>query len=285
MPAWNSVLQALIEMGPMYGMDLGQDPRRQIEWLGEVNPDYFLSHTSNLELLAGRLQDQPRRFTRLRAIQAISETLTEEAEAKIEAAFGAPVKNLYSCAEAGYLASPCPSGRGLHVHAENVLLEVLDNAGRPCAPGDTGRVVLTVLHNFLTPFVRYEIGDLVTLGPNRCPCGRGLPLLTVVLGKQRPLFLLANGGWKHSSGLVHALSGVGGHHQHQAVQKARDHIVVRVVPNKDWTAEHAHRLRIAVQKFLEAPVRVDVEVRERLQLPRGGKLQSMVCEVTPQETL
>jgi phenylacetate-coenzyme A ligase PaaK-like adenylate-forming protein len=139
--------------------------------------------------------------------------------------------------------------------------------------GATGRVVLTVLHNFLTPFVRYEIGDLVTPGPGRCPCGCGLPLLTAVLGKRRPLFRPADGGWKHSSGLVHAQSGVGGNHQHQAVQKAIDHMVIRIVPNKDWTADHAQRVRAAVREFLGAPVRVDVEVRERFELPRGGKLQ------------
>ena len=106
-----------------------------------------------------------------------------------------------------------------------------------------------------------------------------------MLGKRRPLFRLAGGGWKHSSGLVHALSAVGGHHQHQAVQKAIDHVVVRVVPSQGWTPDHAHRIREAVQEFLEAPVRVDVEVRERLELPRGGKLQSMVCEVPPGEAV
>ena len=57
MAAWQPILQPLIEMGPLYGMDIGQDPRRQLEWLGEVNPDYLLSHTSNLELLAGLLRD------------------------------------------------------------------------------------------------------------------------------------------------------------------------------------------------------------------------------------
>src|SRR5439155_10265812 len=127
------------------------------------------------------------RLPGLRAIQSIAEALTEEARASVEAAFGVPVKNLYSCMEAGYVASTCPEGHGLHVHAENVLLEVLDEQGRPCRPGETGRVVLTALHNFLTPFVRYEILDGATLGAERCPCGRGLPLLTGVQGRQRPV--------------------------------------------------------------------------------------------------
>ena len=278
MPCWNPILEPLLETGPLYGMDIRQDPRRQIEWLQEVNPDYLLSHTSNLELLASMLLDEPRRFPRLSAIQAISETLTDEAQTKIETAFRAPVKNLYSCAEAGYLASPCPAGHGLHVHAENVILEILDDADQPCQSGETGRVVLTILHNFRTPFIRYDIGDVATLAPMPCQCGRGLPLLTRVHGKVRPHFRLAGGRWKHSSDLVHAITTVGGHHQHQVVQKAIDHVIVRIVPNCAWTGDHNQRLIQAVRVFFESPVNVQLELKERLEPLPGGKLQSMVCE-------
>lgn len=280
---WHPVLEPLLVTGPLFGMDLRQDPRRQLAWLGEVNPNYLLSHTSNLEFLAGLLRHESRSFPRLRVIQAFSETLTPEARTRIEAAFGATVKNLYSCAEAGYLASPCPEGHGLHVHAENVLLEVLDPADQPCAPGQMGRVVLTVLHNSRTPFVRYELGDHVTLAPTRCPCGRGLPLLLDVLGKRRPMFRLHGQRTKHSSDLVHAISLVGGHYQHQVVQKTLDHVVLRVVPDRRWTDTHPARLQQAVVDFFEGPIRVDLEVRERLDLPRSGKLQSMICEVDDQD--
>jgi phenylacetate-CoA ligase len=282
MPSWNPILEPLLEMGPLYAMDIGQESDRQIDWLHEVNPDYILSHTSNLELLAGILLDEPRHFPHLRIIQAISETLTETAQTKIETAFGAPVKNLYSCAEAGYLASPCPLGHGLHVHAENVILEVLDDTNQPCKPGQTGRVVLTVLHNFRTPFIRYDIGDQVTLGHMRCPCGRGLPSLVRVLGKRRPMFRLAGNRLKHSSGLVHAISAIGGDYQHQAEQIALDHVIVRIVPSKSWTTDHAAKLRRAVQEFFEWQVCVDVEIKDSLELPRSGKLQSMICDLLPQ---
>ena len=278
MRCWNPVLEPLFETGPLFGMDIRQDPQRQIEWLTEVNPDYLLSHASNLELLANLLLEEPRRFPKLAAIQAISETLTDEARKKIEAAFRSPVRNLYSCAEAGYLASPCPAGHGLHVHAENVILEILDDSGQPCRPGETGRVVLTVLHNFRTPFIRYDIGDFAALAAQPCPCGRGLPLLTHVEGKARPHFKLPGGRCKHSSELVHAITAIGAHHQHQVVQKAFDHVIVRIVPNREWTAEHGERLVEAVRDFFEAPIEVRLEVKQRLQPSPAGKLRSMVCE-------
>ncbi|HVA50821.1 MAG TPA: hypothetical protein VNH11_31045 [Pirellulales bacterium] len=278
MRCWNPVLEPLLETGQLFGMDLRQDPKRQIEWLMEINPDYLLSHTSNLELLANLLLEEPRTFPKLAAIQAISETLTDEARRKIETAFQSPVRNLYSCAEAGYLASPCPAGHGFHVHAENVIMEILDDGGQPCRPGETGRVVLTVLHNFRTPFIRYDIGDFAALAAQSCPCGRGLPLLTRVEGKARPHFKLPGGRWKHSSELVHVVTAVGAHHQHQVVQRTLDQVIVRIVPGREWTSEHGRRLVEAVRGFFESSIDVRLEVRERLELSPSGKLRSMVCE-------
>ena len=140
-------------------------------------------------------------------------------------------------------------------------------------------VLTTSLHNFRTPLIRYEIGDQVTLGSEPLPMRRALPPLVRVLGKRRPMFRLAGNRLKHSSGLVHAISLIGGHHQHQAEQVALDRVIVRIVPNKSWTSDHPHRLRQAVQAFFEASIRVDVEIKERLQLPRSGKLQSMICAI------
>jgi phenylacetate-CoA ligase len=281
LPSWGGPLDVLIESGPSHGMEIHQDQRRQLEWLRRVAPDYLLSFSSNLEFLASLLRDEGQRLPGLRAIQSIAHTLTDDARARIEAAFGVPVKNTYSCNEAGYLASPCPDEHGLHVHAENVLLEVLDEHGEPCRPGQTGRVVLTTLHNFLTPLVRYEIMDEATLGPERCPCGRGLALLSGVSGRRRPFFRLPDGRWKLPSDLPVGIRDVGGCRQFQVVQRATDHVIVSLVPDRTWTEQHAGRIRQLVQGFFQSPIRVDVQVKDQLELPPGGKLRDLVCELAP----
>ncbi len=280
-PYWALPLLPLIRTGPSHGMDIHQDPRRQLAWLRRVAPNYLLSYPSNLDFLAGLLLEEGERLPSLKGIQIVSETLTEEVRARIENAFGVPVKDMYSCGEAGYLASPCPERPGLHVHAEGVILEVLDDDGRPCPPGAAGKVVVTVLHNYLTPLVRYEIMDEAVVGETPCPCGRGLPLLAKVRGKMRPLFRLPDGRMKHSDGLTQQLRLLGGMHQHQIIQRAVDHFLVRVAPGRAWTPEHPERLRRLVQEHVGTPVRVEVEVRERLDLPPGGKLLDVVSELAP----
>jgi phenylacetate-CoA ligase len=278
-PSWHPDLAALVEMGPAWALDIQQDPRRQLQWLRQVQPEYLLSYASNLEFLAGLLRQDGRKLPSLRAVQSLAETLDEPVRRQIEEAFGVPVKDLYSCNEAGYLASPCPEGHGLHVHAENVLLEVLDEAGQPCRPGETGRVVLTTLHNFLTPLIRYDILDETTLGAERCPCGRGLPLLLRVGGKRLPLLLLPDGRRKAPSPLIAAVRRLGAVLQFQIVQKAPDHVVVRLAVAAGWTAEQEERVRQLVREHFEAPVRVDLEVRDRLNLTAGGKLGVVISEI------
>jgi phenylacetate-CoA ligase len=280
-PSWGSPLDQVIETGPSCAMDLHQEPRRQLEWLRRVAPDYLLSYPSNLDFLASLVRETGERIRGLRAIQAVSETLTEDMQARIEAAFGVPVKNMYSCSEVGYVASPCPAGHGLHVHAENAIVEVLDEQGQPCAPGQRGQLVLTALHNFRMPFIRYQVMDEATPGPARCPCGRGLPLLERIWGRRRPMLHLPNGRVKNSAQLLARIFKLQEIRQCQVVQRAVDQLLVRVVPASGWSADHAGRIERAVEDFFEAPVRLEVQTLERIELPPGGKFSDIVSEIGP----
>src|SRR6185295_14515719 len=98
--------------------------------------------------------------------------------------WGVGVVDVYSSEECGQIALQCPEHEQYHVQSESVLVEVLDDEGRPCAPGTIGRVVLTTLQNFAMPLIRYDIGDFAEPGP-ACPCGRALPVLTRIVGRVR----------------------------------------------------------------------------------------------------
>jgi phenylacetate-CoA ligase len=276
---WNASLEPLLETGPAYVMDIRQDPRVQLQWLRRVRPNCLLSLPSNLEILAGLLRDSGDRLPDLKVIQTFGEPLWETSRQQIETGFGVPTKNVYSTTEAGYIASPCPTGHGLHVHSENVIVEVLDSNDQPCRPGETGRLVFTTLHNFLAPFVRYDILDDVTLASGPCPCGRGLPLWTHVEGRRHSMLYLPDGRRKSSMGITLGVRKVGGSRQFQIIQRAPDHVVVRVVPDAAWTTERADLIRGVVLGEFESPIRVDVEERPFLERAPGGKLRVVVVEM------
>ena len=105
---------------------------------------------------------------------------------------------MYSAAEAGYLALQCPQQEHYHIQSESALVEVLDEAGNPCRPGETGTMVVTPLHNFAMPLIRYAIGDIAEVGAP-CACGRGLPVLARLLGRVRQMLVLPSGARRYGN--------------------------------------------------------------------------------------
>jgi phenylacetate-CoA ligase len=109
------------------------------------------------------------------------------------AASNIPVRAVYSSTEVGYIASECKAyPKSFHVAESNVIVEV-DNRDSVTVDGrKLGRVLVTHLHSYATPFVRYEIGDFAVLS-DRCPCGHNGPVLTHIYGKKKRLLKRSDG--------------------------------------------------------------------------------------------
>ena len=73
------------------------------------------------------------------------------------------------------------------------FVEIVDDAGRPVPPGTEGNIVVTCLTNYAMPLLRYRLGDFAELGSD-CSCGRGLPVLKRILGRERNSVLIAPSG-------------------------------------------------------------------------------------------
>ena len=94
--------------------------------------------------------------------------------------FDCPVANEYGARDAGILAYTCPSG-GIHITAENCILEVLDPVTyEPVPNGQSGVLAITDLTNYVQPRLRYMLGDMGTLSTEECCCGRRLPLVPII---------------------------------------------------------------------------------------------------------
>lgn len=109
------------------------------------------------------------------------EMLYEHQRYELERLYGAKVSNYYGCNEVGAMAFECEMGRK-HIADEHVILEVVDENGIPVWDRP-GRILLTDLDNFLTPLIRYEVGDIGILTRAVCPCGRKLTVLKEVEGR------------------------------------------------------------------------------------------------------
>ena len=148
-------------------------------------PGYLVANASVLEALAAHaLEHDGLDLPRLSKVLSTGEAVTDKTRADCQAAFGAKVINRYSCEEVGWLALQCPKHDHLHVLSANVILEIVDDEGQPCAIGQPGRVLVTALHSEAMPLFRYDIGDVAEWG-EPCDCGINLPVIKRIWGRVR----------------------------------------------------------------------------------------------------
>lgn len=167
--------------GPYFGISVMTPVEDRIAWLRRERPDYLLAYASTLELLAMASENEVPAPS-LRAIMSISEQLTPSMRSFVERRFKVPVHEVYGLTEFGWVAVRCEAGR-YHVHREHCLVEILDEKGRPCAPGETGFIVVTGFRNLAMPLIRYNTGDLAEAVGGSCPCHRTLPSFGQIIGR------------------------------------------------------------------------------------------------------
>lgn len=150
-------------------------------------------YASAIHQLALHVLASPRRPRyALRGVVCTAEVLSDGMRATIEQAFGVPCYSQYGCNDAGVSAYECERRAGFHLVTERAWPEVLD-----------GRLVATDLANDALFLPRYDTGDLVTLAPAPCPCGRGFPLIASVLGRANDLVHDMAGNTVHSEFFTH----------------------------------------------------------------------------------
>ena len=212
-------------------------------------------------------------------VRTVGETLPDDLRMRCQAQWGLDIVDLYSSRELGYLALQCPVSGAYHIMAETVLVEILDPAGNSVGPGGIGRVVVTPLHNYATPLLRYDLNDYAEVGPP-CACGRGLPTLKRILGRTRNMLVLPDGRRHWPLVGFAQFRDVAPVRQYQLIQNARERIRVRLVVDRALTTTEEHTLSVVIQDALGHPFVLDFEyVETALTRGTGGKFEEFICTV------
>jgi phenylacetate-CoA ligase len=277
-PKWGAPQSWLWQTGPVATIHFMRPIPEQIDYMQRLRADYLFTYPSNLRLLLAYCRNAGIRFPGLRSIWTTSETLEPAVRALCHDVLGVRIVHNYSAAETGYIALQCPEHEHYHVQSELVLVEVLDADGRACAPGDIGRVVVTPLHNFAMPLLRYEIGDEAEVGAP-CPCGRGLPVLTQVVGRVAEHLTLPWGAKRRTDLNHYRLAAITAIREYQVVQRSVDQIELRlVVAHPLSPAERDEVMAILVQEFVEG-FSFDLTFWDAIPRTEAGKLRPFISEL------
>jgi phenylacetate-CoA ligase len=278
LPNWGPPLASIYPTGPAALLDIRCSVAEQVAWLQREAPDYLLTFGVNLHFIARHCLAHRIALPSLKGVRSSGEVLSESAREACRAAWSLEVADIYSAVETGYIALPCPETALYHVQAEGALIEILDATGRPCAPGEVGQVVVTPLHNFAMPLLRYAIGDDAEVGPP-CSCGRTLPTLRRILGRSHDMVVLPSGERRFPYYGNKTLADFPAIIQHQLVQKTTDRIDVRLVTRRPLTAEETERIRTLMQTALGHPFEIAFVYCDAIERSAGGKFEEFRCEV------
>jgi phenylacetate-CoA ligase len=246
--------------------------RGYLEVITRIRPRMLFGYPSALALLAGAAKRDGRPFDRLgiKVAFVTGEVVYAEQRTAISAAFGCAVANGYGGRDAGFVAHECPSG-GMHVTAEDIVLELLDPEGRPVPPGSPGEITVTHLATADFPFVRYRTGDVGVAADGACACGRTLPRLASIEGRRTDFVIAADGTVMHGLALIYVLRELPGIEAFRIVQETREHTRVEVVHAGGVPETVRGRIEDGFRARLGAGVRIDVESVAAIPTEASGK--------------
>ena len=204
-----------------------------------------------------------------------SERLYDEQRSTISRVFGCPVANGYGGRDAGFIAHECPSG-GMHVMAEDIVVELVDADGCAVPEGEAGEIVVTHMATADFPFVRYRTGDIAVAQPGTCACGRGLPLLREIQGRTTDFVVAADGTVMHGLALIYVLREQTGIESFKVTQETRLQTRVELVADPTFDRQAIPRIVAGFRKRLGAEVDVQVSVVDDIPAEPSGKYRHIV---------
>jgi phenylacetate-CoA ligase len=214
----------------------------------------------------------------IRVVFVTSERLYPDQRADIERAFDCPVANGYGGRDAGFVAHECPNG-GMHISAEDIIVEIVDSRGAPQPPGVAGEIVVTHMATRDFPFVRYRTGDVGVLAEGLCTCGRGLPLMKEIQGRTTDFVVAQDGTVMHGLALIYVLRAVPGIARFKILQESVLHTRVLLAAEPDFDPAHIEVIRSGIAARLGPGVRVDVERVADIPAEISGKFRHVVSKV------
>ncbi len=238
----------------------------QITMLKRFRPDALTAYPSILIEWAKTLQERGEKIEIPVFIRAEAEILTKEARALIEDVFESCIYEEYGSAEFVQFAWECKEG-GFHVSCDSILLEFLDGDGELVASGEEGEIFVTALEARAMPFIRYKINDRGVPLDGVCTCGRGLPLMRLVVGREDDFIQLPSGKRVNPRLVIPFFELAPGIKEFRIVQEKKDFIQVEIIPGVRFSDTVQSTLKTNLLGVLREPVEISFDLCE--EIPRG----------------
>ncbi|VAX36130.1 Coenzyme F390 synthetase [hydrothermal vent metagenome] len=258
-------------------------PQKMKEHLSTHNqyrPDVIIAYTNPLYEFARFIKNENLTAFSPQSMIVGAEKLHDFQRELIEDVFQAPLFETYGSREFMLIGAECEQHTGLHLSIDNLLVEIVDNDGNPTPDGEEGNVVITDLYNYGMPFIRYINGDRAIAGFEMCECGRGLPLLKKVTGRQLDILETPDGRKIPGEFFPHLMKEFKGIRRFQVLQSLLEKITIKLVIDDSFGETERAMLLTEIIEVAGTEVEIDLQIVEEIPLTKAGKHRVVVREMS-----
>jgi phenylacetate-CoA ligase len=257
-------------------------PDRWISELGAWQPHALSGYVMTLRLLGRAMQAQKTTGITPNVVFQTSGLLDEPSRRFLRSVFGVRIVDVFGSHEGGCIAWECATCAGYHINADMVVVEIVDG-GRLVPPGEEGEIVVTNLHSYAMPFIRYRQGDVGRLAQESPQCGRGLPLMKIIEGRLGDFIVLPSGKRLSPHPFFVALDTTAGITRWQLVQETPHRLHVKVVVAHGFSGHGSQAARASLQAIVGEDMEVIVSEVDAIPHDPAQKFRS-VRSMLDQET-
>jgi len=250
-----------------------------VQQLNNFKPEIIQAYSNPMYILAKFILRNKISIVQPKTIIVTAELCSPAQRKVIEEAFNCSVLSFYGAREAGYIAVQCERGKNFHINSHGVFLEILRN-DKPVKPGEIGDVVLTDLHNYAMPLIRYKIGDIASLDDKRCSCGSELPVLNFMAGRETDVFVTHDGDMIPGVSLCdRVVTDCSGFAQLQFIQLRPEELHVKMVKGNKYTEQDMRNLDDILYEYFQGKIKIIKSYVDDIPKDKSGKTRFCLSHV------
>ena len=255
-------------------------PREWIEEIQKWGPQVIVGYVKTLRMLAEAIQEHQINDIRPKIVFHSSVVLDDFSRQILLSVFRAKRVDIYGSYEGGCIAWECEKCSAYHLCSDMVIVEILKD-GKPVTPGEDGEVVITNLHSYAMPFIRYKQEDVVTLSPKTPVCGRGLPLLDSIQGKTDDFITLKSGRKISPQPFFYLMEPIPGIKRWRTIQESIDKLRVEIEPSSSFTKDAEKMIDAGLKRVVGDEMEIEISLVDTIKVDPSTKFRFVYSKVKP----
>ncbi len=265
---------------PSQNLSSQDKPETCIEKLLLRRPYLLHGYAMTLKLFANAVQTRGIENIHIPLIVNTSGMLDHHGRQMLSSVFQAKVIDIYASEEAGsVIAWECPCCSDYHINTDTLIVEFLKD-GKPAGPGEEGEVVITNLHNYSMPFIRYQQEDIGILSDKEPSCKRGLPLMKEIRGRSGDYVILPSGTKLTPHPFFMILDDFVDIGEWRLIQKSINEIYVEIAATDIFNENNLEIISQRLSSIVGGTIKINISLVDQIRRDPAQKLRSVVSMVT-----